>query len=131
VDGVSKEKLKIMLFLGAGASAPFGYPTTEPFVENLEKSLGSPLKELLNDLLKVEGVRDIEHVIELLDSLDSILKTDIIKRFFMKFPFSLRIAGTSREWLRVSRLSNQLKEKIIDQIYKEYETNLDIRPSHS
>ena len=108
---MSKEKLKIMLFLGAGASAPFGYPTTEPFVENLEKSLGSPLKELLNDLLKVEGVRDIEHVIELLDSLDSILKTDIIKRFFIKFPFSLRIAGTSREWLKSFKAKQPVKRK--------------------
>jgi hypothetical protein len=59
-----------VIFLGAGASAPFDYPPTEPFVEKLKRQIaGGEEQNLLRAILGTRGVRDAEHIIQILDSI--------------------------------------------------------------
>jgi hypothetical protein len=59
------------LFLGAGASTPFDYPTTEQFKSRLQQALGddSANNRLLKDILSRERIKDIEDVLSSLDQV--------------------------------------------------------------
>lgn len=114
-------KSKIVLFLGAGASAPFGYPTTEQFLENIKKRLKGNEALLLADLMKVEGVSDIEHVLQMLDTLP--LVDNNFLKFIKAFPHSINIAKASRKISDSINLGLSLREKIYDEIFNEYELN--------
>jgi len=63
-----------VLFLGAGASAPFGYPTTERFKLRLEDELraDSMQNKLLKGILSRNELRDIEEVLSVFDQLLSL-----------------------------------------------------------
>lgn len=115
--------MKIVLFLGAGASAPFGYPTTKSFLANLRKRLDRSSLSFLNAFLGIEGVSDVEHVIQMIGSLESLRGSGLMKRFFKKNKVSLDIAGKQRTLNDVLRLCGRLNENIKDQVFREYETN--------
>jgi hypothetical protein len=56
---------KIGLFLGAGASMPFGKPTTAIFKDNLStKYEGQESIQYLNNFLNTDTFEDIEHVLQ-------------------------------------------------------------------
>ena len=58
--------MNIALFLGAGASVPYGMPTTEALWKKIEANKASfPRKDLLGD----DKFPDIEHVLHVLDEL--------------------------------------------------------------
>jgi hypothetical protein len=71
------------LFLGAGASAPFGYPPTGPFAKELTERIPNSTREgvLLKSIREVPGVEDAEQVIEILDSIVE-LGTSPVRRYF-------------------------------------------------
>ena len=61
----------LILFLGAGASAPFGKPTMEPFVADLVRQLGTRLDDqadLLRLLVEFRG-NDLEKIFGELDTI--------------------------------------------------------------
>ena len=60
---------RIITFVGAGASAAFEYPTTKPFLEKLVFHVVGEDRKLLNSLRNLYWVEDIEHIIDILDSL--------------------------------------------------------------
>ena len=57
------------IFLGAGASRAFDFPTTTEFLTNVRSKLEEKSHEraLLDTFREVPGVEDIEHVLDLLD----------------------------------------------------------------
>ena len=118
-------KFKIMLFLGAGASAPFGYPTTEQFLRNLAENLSGPEADLLADLVKVKGVSDIEHILLMLDALP--LVNENLLKVFQAFSSSISIAKRSLKMVAFIELGLSLREKVRDAIFKEYELNPKVR----
>ena len=59
--------MKIALFLGAGASTPYGMPTTSELLESIRRGAADiPLKGLLGS----PGFPDIEHVLAALDDVE-------------------------------------------------------------
>lgn len=57
---------RITLFLGAGASAPYGMPTTRKIKEKISMDGANfPNQDLIND----EEFPDIEHVLDMLDEI--------------------------------------------------------------
>jgi hypothetical protein len=74
-----KKQLRIVLFLGAGASKPFGKPTTKEFKDILRDEKYHPSapsnlepwqKKILNSILSFEEFKDIEHVLQCLKEID-------------------------------------------------------------
>ena len=94
---------RIILFLGAGASAPFGYPTTQSFLDGLKDEMGESVESmLLLSLLKVPHVKDVERVLELLEALQ-VFKNHPLKEFTTTFQTSISLP------MITSNLSDQLK----------------------
>lgn len=62
----------VVVFLGAGASAPFGYPTIVGLQDVLLKNLADEEKDLFNDLVRRKGVDDVEGVLQTIDLLEII-----------------------------------------------------------
>jgi len=62
--------MKLTLFLGAGASMPFGFPDTEKFKTDLEESL-APNQDTNNmlSILQRSGHKDIENVLTSIEEL--------------------------------------------------------------
>jgi hypothetical protein len=60
-----------VIFLGAGASAQFGFPPTKSFIKGLKERIPeTPTNEegkLLQSILEIKTVEDVEHVIQILD----------------------------------------------------------------
>ena len=115
---------KVTLFLGAGASSPFGYPTTQFFIEGLRAELAnSPSSlQLLNDILNIDGIKDAEHVIELLDLLHGINKhptADFFKRYVTAINFPKGQMQMS-EMLEIARI---LRDRIQDDVFRQYQFN--------
>ena len=112
---------KIALFLGAGASKAFGYPTTLDFVSNLEKVLGILEKDFFHKILTLPNVSDIEHVLQKLDLLTDVgsdgyvkkmLKEEITPSESQKFLSPFDTFFNSCETLR---------QTIINELYRQYE----------
>lgn len=59
-----------IVFLGAGFSRAFDYPTTKEFLANLKNaSLNQQEKQLLQAFVETPGIEDIEHVLEIVDQV--------------------------------------------------------------
>lgn len=57
----------IVLFLGAGASRPFGKMMMGEFIDHLHNQDGFKNEPLFNDIVNVPGGRDLEHLFQELD----------------------------------------------------------------
>ena len=73
----------ISFFLGAGASSPFGYPTTREFKETIATELDSKFEKqgnlpeaekILISILKHRSYQDIEYVLEFWKRLSELKK---------------------------------------------------------
>jgi hypothetical protein len=66
--------LKIALFLGAGASVPYGKLPTKEFKELLWKKYESAYeRDYLRDFLRNENFKDIEHVLQSIKEIRNFL----------------------------------------------------------
>jgi len=113
---------KITLFLGAGASKAFDYPATKEFVDNLYEVLTDREKRILNSFLKTPNVSDIEHVLQIIDTvIDFDSMTYINKLFRGQAAFSASIEGMSFRWQGFVEICKDLKKKIISELHRQYE----------
>jgi hypothetical protein len=62
----------VVVFLGAGASAPFGYPTIAGLQDVLLKNLPDKEKGLFSDLVRRKGVDDVEGILQTIDLVETI-----------------------------------------------------------
>ena len=60
-----------LLFLGAGASVPFGMPTTKQFKERLLAMPESKDQGIMKELLRVSNYKDIEHVLRGIEDIEN------------------------------------------------------------
>ena len=74
--------MDIGLFLGAGASVYYGYPTTKALKEKLLKQYTSYDGSIEHKLLKSEHLYDIEYVLDLLIKFDQFFNIEHINNFF-------------------------------------------------
>ena len=112
---------KVALFLGAGASRAFGYPTTLEFVNELKKTLGILEKNLLNSILKSPKVSDIEHVLQTLDPILEPNSIAYLSSVLKGSKISTETLGAEADWgLFISRCE-VLKQGIITELFGQYE----------
>jgi NAD-dependent SIR2 family protein deacetylase len=114
---------RIILFLGAGASAPFGYPTTQKFINELIAALGSEEEgRFLSYLLSIKGFTDIEHVLELLDLLQNINRHPV-KDFLQTHQTLINFKGQSITFLEMLNSMEKLRDRIQSDVFRQYEFN--------
>ncbi|MGB8780468.1 MAG: SIR2 family protein [Candidatus Bathyarchaeia archaeon] len=122
----------IIIFLGAGASAKFGCPATKAFMENFSKTLKDEERSFLSSLRQLHGVRDIEHIVEILDSLfeiDRLSTASSMHNFFERYKESVDFGKDSHpyplqgtiEWHKIVRLARALEEKITAATFSNYQ----------
>ena len=62
--------MNVSLFLGAGASVPFGMPTTKDFKDKfIDEHSQNPT---IQELLKIAAFEDIEHILRAIDDVESV-----------------------------------------------------------
>lgn len=117
----------IALFLGAGASRAFGYPTTKDFMNNLSRKLTGTQKEIFDIFTSPPEIKDIEHVLEALDSLIPGWSNLYLKAIFTKNPPQMPVrtnakAKTTRtvNWGSYIASCRNLKERIIRELNVQY-----------
>lgn len=96
-------KKEILLFLGAGASTPFGKPTTTSLLENFRKKIphseGSELLRKLTDC----GFNDFEELLQALLDLKGTLNSPYLGKFFRNWKERLFLANSFHDrWKRYS-----------------------------
>jgi len=132
---------KIVTFLGAGASAPFKYPTTKSFLEQLEGFLTGEEKEYLNSIRSLYWVvDDVEHVVEILDSvleLESASQRTRLSTFLFRYPMSLDFVKKDDKqfyfspslkgkvsWSQLVKLSEGLRNQVEEFTFQQYESKV-------
>ncbi len=111
----------ISLFLGAGASAFFDFPTTKTFINDLRQHLGTVEVDLLNSILAINGFYDAEHVLELLNALDAVNRYPA-DSFFRKYNPTITLPNRGNlPFIDVLGALSNLRNKLIDDIYRQYE----------
>lgn len=114
---------KTALFLGAGASRAFDYPTTLEFVDKLRDVLEPLEKSILNSILKSPKVSDIEHVLQTLDPIINPESIDYLQGVLQGSPISMQIFGTEVKWGTFILTCQRLKQSIITELFSQYEFN--------
>lgn len=114
---------KVALFLGAGASRAFGYPTTLDFVRNLKGVLGGrPVEsEILKSILNRPNVSDIEHVLQKLDPIVNLDSNDYFKAVFKESEAKQRLLGIDMTVNLFVNYCGRLRQTIMNELYIQYE----------
>jgi len=112
---------KVVLFLGAGASRAFDYPTTSEFVHNLTDSVSSEEKRILNSLIRAPTITDIEHVLQTLDPLIALASNSYVETIFNQSPPNIPLVDGSVYWRDFIRWCRSLKDTIISELHRQYE----------
>jgi len=132
----ARKPKRIIIFLGAGASAPFDYPTTKSFLERLGRTISGREKEYLNSIRNLEWVKDVEQVVEILDSLldlegytEEIGLTSFFKEYprFLQFarmkPHSPAVSGTV-VWDDLIPLFERMRDTVEEFTFEQYESKV-------
>jgi hypothetical protein len=119
------------LFLGAGASAAFGFPTTKQFLDNLQVRLEGKEKEFIQALMQTEGISDVEHVLEILDQVVE-LENPFLKYLDhrkVQIPTApIHVARPPIDWTDFKKLAVSLRATIRNELFNAYEFNPNKRP---
>lgn len=124
-----KEKLthvpETVLFLGAGASYPLGYPPTREFVTNfmadLKKNGKSNEAYFLDSILKrINENMDIEQVLELVEALENSFNSYPTEPFFRTHTTVINIGGTNWELPTLRSNINSLIQEIEKEVFEVY-----------
>ena len=121
--------MSISLFLGAGASVPFGMPTTKQFKDKLYVIQVDPnFAASIEWLLTVPGFADIEYVLRAIEDIENI-KGKYGKMFLEHWQPPFASNGT----LKFNELLSFWRKKIIEHIYEFYSfdnTNIEKVKTH-
>ena len=104
--------MKVSLFLGAGASAMFGKPTTAEFLKVLPQHLDDNIRPFHDHLVNSLKFGDIEHVLQASKDIGSFAQTEIGDWIFPQVPLS-NLHYRSGAFLSLSsRLERQIESTI-------------------
>jgi hypothetical protein len=109
----------LVLFLGAGASAPFDYPPTKPFLDRLLQQIPETTTtgQLLRSIRETKGVEDAEHIIQILDFIED-LGSSPAKKFFEDIHLSLsRFNLSYRDFALIAR---SLRDQLRTEVFRTY-----------
>jgi hypothetical protein len=108
-----------LLFLGAGASRAFGFPTTKEFLENLGRHVSPEQSSFLKQFTLVTGITDIEHVLDILDQI--VLGDNPLVKYLGFHRQTMGPSYSACEWNVFRERAESLREQIRVQLFKEYE----------
>ena len=116
--------MKVSLFLGAGASAMFGKPTTAEFLKVLPRHLDDHIRPFYEYMATKHGFRDIEYVLQATKDIGSFAQTEIGEWVFPQVPLG-SLSYSSGQFLS---LSYELERQIESTIKSYYRWNHDENP---
>ncbi len=121
----------IVVFLGAGASCPLGYPTTKEFIAHLQESLKRNGKNeeanfLHYILTNISDIHDVEQVLELLETLEEDWSKLPSRKFYEKFTTHIRL-GSDYDLPLVLKWLKSLREEIEKEVFEAYHWKPEIR----
>jgi len=120
------EDPKAKLFLGAGASRAFGFPTTKEFLDHLEKSASLEQRAFLTQFTSIPGITDIEHVLEILDQIAS--GDDPLVKYLAFHKPKMGPSYAPVEYSKFLENASSLREHIRVELFREYEFVDERRP---
>lgn len=131
-EPVKPRTARATLFVGAGASAAFGFPTTKEFLQKLAFSLDNDKeKQLLLAFQQAQGISDIEHILEILDQVEE-LESPLVKYLdYIKpnMPVAPSYAGKpSGSWKEFKSIATSLRKRIRNELFIQYEFDPKKRP---
>jgi len=123
-----QSKESSVIFLGAGASAPFGYPPTKPFVETLMQRIPETEDrgKLLRSIRETQGVEDAEHITQVLDVVDA-LKTTPLRRFLENSGLNFQRFSNLR-YGNFESIAMSLREQVRTEIFRTYSWKPEFQP---
>lgn len=134
---------RIITFLGAGASAAIGYPTTKPFLQKLGFYVSDEERKYLNSLRNLYWVvEDIEHVVEILNSLlelEGISERSKLSDMFYKYPRIINFREEKKygfspalnervQWKSLINLTQRLRNRIEAFTFEQYGADVNRYP---
>lgn len=118
---------RTILFLGAGASTPFDYPTTAQFKSRLGKELPDDAanNQLLKDILSRHELNDVEDVLTIFDELVSLESIPSALNFLSSiWPTSTRtIVRNLVPNKDLVQVVKALRERVRDAVFEYYQPN--------
>lgn len=118
----------LIIFVGAGASAPFDYPPITGLRDRLLKVLPEKEGGLFRDLLDRKGVVDSEGVLQALELIDSVAKHGIGEMFTSSnVALSLWAQDRSMRFTDFVELCRSLRDKIQGAIFEIYQFRTECR----
>lgn len=122
VDGIWVLHMpEVALFLGAGASRAFDYPTTAEFVQNLTEVINPNEKRILESLMRAPDVSDIEHVLQTIDPIITFSSNPYIKNLFQHSQPTIPLISGSVNWRDFIKWCSSLKDTAIGELHRQYE----------
>ena len=110
--------MSISLFLGAGASVPFGMPTTKQFKEKLSDISEIQDEAIMRGLFSALDLEDIEHILQAIEDIENIGKHGEMFLEHLSFILEPKLTGLSFDKLLKGLRS--YRRTIIKQVYKFY-----------
>ena len=112
--------MNVSLFLGAGASVPYGFPTTAQFKEKLKLIPDKPDPNTLDSFLNNPKYLDIEHILKAIEEIQLFAKTRGASYFQKSIKFSYENIGTPFTFQDIITQMDQNYLKIKEYVYKFY-----------
>ena len=123
--------MSISLFLGAGASVPFGMPTTKQFKEKLSGIPEIQDEAIMRGLFSALDLEDIEHILQAIEDIENIDKHG--KMFLERLLFTSEPKLTGLSFDELLNGLDSCRRAIIKQVYKLYSfdnTNIEKVKTH-
>ena len=122
MEGLNLRVAPATLFLGAGASRAFGFPTTKEFLRVLPERLPpGKTRDLLNYLTGTPEITDIEHVLSVLDQVVE------LENPLLKYMAHHKIPMYMMTWKDFADTAALLRARIRDELFRLYEFDPDKR----
>ena len=117
---------KVALFLGAGASSAFGYPTTREFLTQFKPKLNDIQSGIVQTFEDSKNVEDIEHILQMIDGFVALGSQRLIMEYLAKFRsnFTVRGFGSVQGTTFLHECLN-IKRLIISELFTQYRFNED------
>ena len=101
-----------VLFTGAGASKPLGYPTTVDFLDMIPDS---PIVKSAREFLKEKlGRYDVEHIVTLFETIDKFFDTDAGEFISKRLPADYQKSNFQKIYRDLKRLFLEVYSKLPD-----------------
>jgi len=111
---------KVCLFLGAGASKAFGYPTTKDFLANLKPKLDTTQNNIVETLKESKNVVDIEHILNIINAFNKLNSNKLAEEFLQRRPPKFSLIKGPVKWRNFITAGTRLEKLVISDLFNQY-----------